>query len=169
MTTDPFRTRRAAWRAPVALALAAAALAAPALVHAQFMPCHAYEAGSDIRARCEYSQWRNGTGGGARKALTFGAIAYAPDMRKAGTSAGEATRARAEQQALKACREVGGRDCTVGVWFEGWCGALAVAPGGAWGATSGPTRADASRGALARCARESKGEPCTVATTRCTG
>jgi uncharacterized protein DUF4189 len=69
----------------------------------------------------------------------FGAIAYSPSTGSHGWSYDYASREEAERVALANCMQHA-RDCSVPLWFQNACGALAVGPSGfgtGWGINQG--------------------------------
>lgn len=175
MTTDrlprtgcsPRRTTGARARRALAAAVCGGAALFSAVDAHAVLPCHAYPAGSAERMNCEYLEWAHG--GGTRASARYGAIAYDAGSRAYGWSHRWATRAQAEQRALHECRAAGGTGCVLATWFQNRCGALATAPGGAWGSTSAPSGGAAADGALAECARRAGGERCKVLVRGCSG
>lgn len=96
----------------------------------------------------------------------YGAIAYSKKSKFYGHSWQYCTRKGAEAKALRECRKrTEENDCTVVVWFENVCGALAVAPGGAYSARGGTPIATAERKALQSCSKQ--GEKCKILTSVC--
>jgi len=82
----------------------------------------------------------------------FGAIAYSQANRDVGWSYDHSSQSAAENSAYNECRGVtGARDCEVVIWFRNACGALAIAPDGAYGSGWGEDQATAERKALQSC------------------
>ena len=90
----------------------------------------------------------------------FGAIAYEPDRRAAGSSYGFKSDRDARVEALKQCGDPG---CVVLVSFRNACGAVAQGPGKPYAAT-GATRAEAETKALRACGNKA----CEVVAWACT-
>jgi serine/threonine-protein kinase len=69
---------------------------------------------------------------------TYGAIAFSPKTGAWGESYPYGSRAEAERRALAECAK-NAPDCTVAVWFNDQCGAVASAKDGTWADASIPT------------------------------
>jgi hypothetical protein len=98
----------------------------------------------------------------------FGAIAYSAESDKHGYSWNQATRAAAEQVALRECRTISGmaNDCRVVVWYQNACGALATGRDRHYGWAAEPTEAQAAGRAMSFC-RDRAGDSCRVARVVC--
>lgn len=104
-------------------------------------------------------------------AQQIGAIAYSVKSDKWGRSWGYSTRGEAEAVALKNCKAQGGRNCTIALWLENSCGALARAKGTksinqtgvSWGFDN---EAGAKSRAIAECSKRNSGD-CWVVTSVC--
>jgi hypothetical protein len=92
----------------------------------------------------------------------FGAIVDSASVGAFGYTAAEQSQRQAEQVAIRYCRRYGGDDCSVQVWFENSCGALATGShGSAWAASRG----EAERESLEECEQQGSG-PCKGAAFR---
>lgn len=97
----------------------------------------------------------------------YGAIAYSASTGGHGFSYDYANRAAAETKALRECENYsGGGDCTVLIWFQNACGALATAPSGAYGSGWGYDRSTAEQYALDTCGQY--GRNCRITRWVCT-
>jgi hypothetical protein len=98
----------------------------------------------------------------------FRAIAVSPATSVYGFSGTHSSQGAAEHDALARCRAHGGQsDCKVGVWFKnGWCGALAQGPGGAYG-TAQSSSARAAEGNATECCRQHSTAPCSIKVSIC--
>jgi uncharacterized caspase-like protein len=84
----------------------------------------------------------------------YGAIAYSPGTGAHGWAYDYASQSEAEGAALTNCRKHA-TDCTVPIWFQNACGALAVGPNG-YGSGWGVDQATAEGFAMQTCAKYSK-------------
>lgn len=91
-------------------------------------------------------QCRRDQGSGA----SYGAIAFSPSTGAWGDAYRDGNRAEAERRALAECAR-NARDCTVAVWLNDQCGAVASAEAGIWAGGLGRTQAAASNDAMADC------------------
>lgn len=93
----------------------------------------------------------------SNQAFAFGAIAVDDEVGETDPSygfvTGEETREAAQRKALKYCKEYGGEDCRVVVWFK-QCGAYAASKK-YYGYGYGPTKAKATSDALEMCGKNS--------------
>lgn len=80
----------------------------------------------------------------------FGAIAYNPKENRWAEAYGYGSSALAERNAITAC---GGKDkgCQVAIWYNKYCGAVAVGAYGAWSGGKGPSAKAAGQDAVDRC------------------
>jgi hypothetical protein len=101
----------------------------------------------------------------APAAAGFGAVAYDQDSGKFGASWNEATSARANELALKACDSA---NCRVHPVEPAGCGALALSDKDkAWGGADRVTLAAAQQDAVARCQTHTTTGTCTVRLSGC--
>lgn len=92
----------------------------------------------------------------------YGAIAYSPSTGVYGYSYDYGSQGEAEQQAMGRCNAM---DCTIAIWFENACGAVASGPSG-WGASWGPSRSAAEDNANLECGKHTNN--CATAVWSCT-
>jgi hypothetical protein len=111
---------------------------------------------SDCEVQCRH---------GEKSASTYGAIAFSPSSGAWGDGSKYGHRAEAERRALAECAK-SARDCTVAVWFNDQCGAVAIAEAGIWAGGLGHTQAAAGNAALADCAKRG-GKKCKVQEVLC--
>jgi hypothetical protein len=111
----------------------------------------------DVRTRC--GAWCAGKG-----SHDYGAIAYSPSTGATGWSNKHDTQKEAESAALEECRAYA-RDCSIEVWFDSTCGAIAAGSNGtSWGL--GDTTRRAQLAALEKC-RKGGGRNCEVKESVC--
>ena len=80
----------------------------------------------------------------------YGAIAYSQGSNAYGQSWNFQTRWEAEERAMSEC-SYRGYGCKVVMWFRNACGALALAPGGGYGAAWGNSKYVAQQKAMNAC------------------
>lgn len=101
---------------------------------------------------------------------TWGAIAVSSSGHAYGVSHGEATREAATAAAMISCVAHHGINCRVAVIGQGQCFAVASGPDGSPVAAAAADDAEAQRRAIAACnAGQKSTEPCSIATTLCSG
>lgn len=81
----------------------------------------------------------------------YGAIAFSQDSGAHGYSYGYDTRGGAENEALQGC----GGGCTVVLWFNNACGALAVGANNGYGTGWASSRGEAENIAMSNCNQNS--------------
>lgn len=116
---------------------------------------------SGMTATCSTECRQGGAGG-----KSYGAIAYSAKDQGYGYSDGWENRKKAEQNAMKYCKQ-NGKSCKVMAWFYNSCGAVA-ADGKKTGWGQADSKGEAGRQALARC-KKSGGKNCQVKTAHCSG
>lgn len=82
---------------------------------------------------------------------TFGAIAYSTQTGAHGYSHNYPSRRAAERAAVANCRNYGGRNCAVTVWFDRRCGALATGSKKGWGSAQHQNKQRANSEAVRFC------------------
>lgn len=93
----------------------------------------------------------------------YAAIAFSQSHGSTGYWYGAPSRAAAEARALREC----GSGCSVVIWTQDACAALAVGRGNGYGTYWSTSQAKATSGALSECARRTTG--CRIAAYACSG
>lgn len=97
----------------------------------------------------------------------YGAFAFDQAKGVVGGVYNRKSRAQAEADALKACKEEGGTKCESIFWFYNMCGAMALASDGSYGWSYQPTANAARAQAMAECRKHAK--DCEPTAAICTG